>query len=283
MAVTETDICNRALQRIGAQRIADMDTDTTDPGTACASAYDHIRDEVLRSHPWNCAVERGSVIGKQTIRNITNANPGIVQMNWSPDWWVAGDLITIAGATGMIDAINTTHTVALAAGGTFELSGLDTTSYGTYTLYSATCSYAVSSWPNDEAIRYKLPTDCLRVLGLRDTDANVRKVWTVEGNFIATEAGDVTQHPTTPQLYKTTLHFAYIKQITDPDLYDPLLVSAIASRLAVELCEVLTQSNSKRELAQREYQQVMMEARRADGLEQSPTPLEEDDWILARF
>jgi len=285
VAVTETDICNRALQRIGAQRIADMDTDTTDPGTACASAYDHIRDEVLRSHPWNCAIERANVVGKQTISGITNANPGIVQFNWAPHAWVAGDLITIAGATGMSDSINTTHTVGVANPGTFTLSGLDTTSYGTYDAYSATCSYAASSWPDDDAIRYKLPDDCLRVLGLRDSDGInwSREVWTVEGNFLVTRAGAVTQNATVTSLYKTSIQFSYIKQLTDPDFYDPLLVSAVASRLAVELCEVLTQSNTKRELAQREYQQLLMDARRADGQEQSPTPLAEDDWILARY
>ena len=179
----------------------------------------------------------------------------------------------------MSDTVNTELTVVTGAGTGSLTTALDTTSLGTYDAYSATASYEAAPF-GEGVTSYKLPLDCLRVLGLYDT----REVWSVEDGLIRTAEGVTTQDKAGDlNLYTTRLPFTYIYQNTDPDTYDPLLVSAIASRLAVELCEVLTQSNTKRELAQREYQQLLMDARRADGQEQSPTPLAEDDWVLARY
>lgn len=54
------DICNRALSRIGASRITSI-TDAVKPAKACNSAYNIVRDEVIRAHPWNCTVTRASL------------------------------------------------------------------------------------------------------------------------------------------------------------------------------------------------------------------------------
>ena len=79
------------------------------------------------------------------------------------------------------------------------------------------------------------------------------------------------------------LSVRYVRREEDPNQYDSMLVSAIAARLAIELCEELTQSNTKRERALVEYEQILSRARMADGQEQSPMPFEEDDWVLARL
>ena len=60
MAGSETEICNRALRAIGAERISSLD----DAGTnaiACRDEYGPCRDEVLRAHPWNFAMTRASL------------------------------------------------------------------------------------------------------------------------------------------------------------------------------------------------------------------------------
>ena len=79
------------------------------------------------------------------------------------------------------------------------------------------------------------------------------------------------------------LSIRYVRREEDPNQWDSLLVSAVAARLAMELCEELTQSNTKREIATREYEQLLSRARMADGQEQSPMPFEEDAWINARY
>lgn len=64
--MTETDICNLALARIGAARISG--SYTSNPGDqtyasvrACQDCYALVRDRVLRSHPWNFAMARARV------------------------------------------------------------------------------------------------------------------------------------------------------------------------------------------------------------------------------
>ena len=57
---SETSICNSALTRIGAARITSL-TDDSKQARACTASYALMRDEVLRSHPWNSAISRASV------------------------------------------------------------------------------------------------------------------------------------------------------------------------------------------------------------------------------
>lgn len=55
--MTEVDICNRALGRLGEQRILTM-ADAGTSGRACQLHFEGTRDEVLRSHRWNFATTR---------------------------------------------------------------------------------------------------------------------------------------------------------------------------------------------------------------------------------
>lgn len=114
------------------------------------------------------------------------------------------------------------------------------------------------------ARRFPLPVDCLRVL-----DIAVETRWIVEGRAILTDAG-------------APLQIRYIRRVDDPNLFDPLFVEALAARLAVELCEALTQSNTKRQALLEDYGRIVERARAADGQEGLPAPLAESPWVLAR-
>ena len=54
----ETSIANLALTRLGADRITDIDTEQTENANKIRAVFDFLRDEVLRSHPWNFATQR---------------------------------------------------------------------------------------------------------------------------------------------------------------------------------------------------------------------------------
>lgn len=58
MATVESDICNRALLRVGQkQTISNLETDTTTPGALCRVLYAQCRDEVLEGFPWPFAAK----------------------------------------------------------------------------------------------------------------------------------------------------------------------------------------------------------------------------------
>lgn len=56
---TDVTICSNALQLLGDQEIDSLDPPTEgDRGKLAANLYPQVREWVLRSHPWNCAVKR---------------------------------------------------------------------------------------------------------------------------------------------------------------------------------------------------------------------------------
>lgn len=113
---------------------------------------------------------------------------------------------------------------------------------------------------------FQLPADCLRLIELRDLST---EDYVVEGRQILCN--------------EDALYIRYIRSVTDPNVYDILFVDAAACRLAFELCEALTQSNTKKDALFQEYDDSLLRAKRVDAQENPPTQFEEDDWISVRY
>ena len=56
-AQSQTDVCNSALQKVGAASIVDI-TDNSNEARQCQIAYDSNRRDELRKYPWNFALKR---------------------------------------------------------------------------------------------------------------------------------------------------------------------------------------------------------------------------------
>src|SRR4051812_14590513 len=54
---SQVEICNRALQKLGAKRIAAITEDSVN-GRACNLAYTAVLESELQDHPWSFAIER---------------------------------------------------------------------------------------------------------------------------------------------------------------------------------------------------------------------------------
>lgn len=115
------------------------------------------------------------------------------------------------------------------------------------------------------ARQFQLPGDCLKVVAVHP-----RADWKIEGRKVLTDQA-------------APLRMTYVKQASDPSEFDSLFVEAFAARLASELCESLTQSNTKKRMALEDYSQSIRRARRADAIEGTPDALEETSWIRSRF
>jgi len=56
---TGVSICSNALLMLGSQTINDFaDQLNLDRAKLCANLYPTVRDDMLRSHPWNCCIKR---------------------------------------------------------------------------------------------------------------------------------------------------------------------------------------------------------------------------------
>jgi hypothetical protein len=128
------------------------------------------------------------------------------------------------------------------------------------------------------ARQFQLPNDCLKVLEVGtfypgvDTSDYIQtdnSEYAVEGNAVLTNL-------------EAPLNLRYVKQVTDPTLFDSLFVEAFACRLAAELAETLTESGSKKEMAWREYDRAKSEAIRANSIERPPHKVADDTWVVSR-
>lgn len=118
----------------------------------------------------------------------------------------------------------------------------------------------------DYLYQFPLPTDCLRVL--RPATPNLD--WRIEGRYILTNDGD-------------TLYLRYLADITDATQWDASFYNVVSAALAIDLCERLTQSNTKKQQLIGEYNEAVKLARRVNAFETGPTDAPVDNWTLARL
>ena len=63
---SKVDICNSALRKLGVERINSL-TEDNSRAKICNDRYEIIKKEVLRSHPWKCAIKRTSLAALTTV------------------------------------------------------------------------------------------------------------------------------------------------------------------------------------------------------------------------
>lgn len=117
---------------------------------------------------------------------------------------------------------------------------------------------------------YPLPSDFLRLL---PPDAQYHSNdldWKIEGDAIVTGES-------------APLNIRYVARIEDPNLMDALFREALALRIAKELCEELTQSNTKYQLVEQDYRAALREAMNTNAIEQPVQDPPEDTWITVRL
>lgn len=120
------------------------------------------------------------------------------------------------------------------------------------------------------AYSYTQPSDCLRVLDPYPFDDFADRDWQIEGRKIYTDM-------TAP------LEIRYIKDVTEANTMDALFREALAARIAIELCEQLTQSNTKKEALKAEYKEIIATARKVNAFEKIAQTPPEDSWITSRM
>ena len=64
------DICNSALNMIGASTILALSEDSK-AGRICNQRYEFVRDSVFRAHPWNCLISRQIIAADSVAPSFT--------------------------------------------------------------------------------------------------------------------------------------------------------------------------------------------------------------------
>jgi hypothetical protein len=126
--------------------------------------------------------------------------------------------------------------------------------------------------------QYQLPADFIRlipsrVLGTTVTteggiDPNID--WQIEGRFILTNDS-------------SPLKIVYLKKVTDEETFDDLFSELLVSRIAMDVCEKVTQSNTKKKDATERYVFAQKEAKKINAFERPPIDFPQSEWVLARL
>jgi hypothetical protein len=200
----DVDICNLAMQKLGAKRIAVLTEDSRN-ARSCNNCYASLRDAVMRANPWSFAITR-------TILAPSTTAPAF-----------------------------------------------------------------------DFKYAFPLPSDCLKVIKPRDNDLD----WTLERvngvRSILTNASKGSAVLPATGVTSPNLALRYIQRVTDPNQFDPIFIQALASMIAWETCEEITQSNTKKADQLNNYKYWIGEASKANAFEKVPVDPPEDTWITAQL
>jgi len=106
---------------------------------------------------------------------------------------------------------------------------------------------------------YPVPTDFLRLLGIKD------------GPGFSLEADAAAP-----------LNILYLYAVSDPGRLPPHFVEAFSSKLAFDICEDLTQSNTKKDILAQLFAADLAKAKRVNGMQKAPDAFPTFSWLAAR-
>lgn len=246
--MTQVEIANLALAKLGEAVISAVDTTTT-PGAAISRFWAPVRDQMLRRHRWNFARTRAKLEPTWvTATSVADDGNGVVEITKATHGLTTGNRVTLRdfGITG-----------------SFYITRVDN---DTYTLDDSTWTSAVVAGdytvapPFGYAYKITLPSDCLRVLeinGIEVGPSSEDADFEVEAGFISCDVDEANT--------------IYTAQITDQTKWDAQFIDAYAVRLAVELAVPLTGSMTKRQELLKEFENITMpDARLSDAVESRP-------------
>lgn len=131
--------------------------------------------------------------------------------------------------------------------------------------------------------QYQLPSDFIQLIQVGQYDPIVPLTdyrLTTESEW-AIESGDTGNVILTN--HEAPLQLRYVSRIADTTRFDSAFVEVLSCRLAVEVCEELTQSTTKKESAREDYKVAMMMAIRANAIELPPQTVQDQSWVTARL
>lgn len=242
----EVDICNRALSAIGTRSQITSLTENSPEAKNCNLLFATIRDELLRMAPWNCATNFNN-LALICAAPGTPENPDQQTTVWEkgippPPW-----SYEYAYPTDCLRPL-------------WIVPQFTTGFVGAVPITTAITGGAPTFW-NGPPVRFKVAIDQIDNAGVPSTTGHdTRVILTNQENAI----------------------LCYIKQVTNPDVWDSQLIQATVAALAGRLAIPLTGDKGLANLKLGEANSYIALARQADGNEGLTVNDVTPDWIRTR-
>lgn len=262
---TDQDICNRALGRLGEERILSL-SENTPAGRACYLHYQPTVDEVLRSHRWNFAQAR-VVLAPGTVTSLTAPTTLSATVLTTALGLIVGQSVTGTGI--LADTVITAVTPGVSFYMSNPASVVKSSNALTFGVYHEGVFQPAFGW----TYAYVLPADFIRALEINDSDEDTAGAWTIEGLRLLTNADQV--------------NLVYVKRSNNVAQWDTLFQEALVLKLASKLATTLRGSAAQVPDLLAEYERMIGPlARRVDaneGRERRPLLPLRSRFVAARY
>jgi len=256
LTAAEIALCNRALNRLGADTFASGDGSGEE--TQCEAHYEATRDALLRSTAWRFACRWSDLVQDEeddsgTATDATATTLEDTDQSWTEDEY-ADYYVYISGGkgSGQVRAItsNTADTLTVPTWGTTP----DDTS--TYEIWEN-----VPPYPWD--YQYDLPDDFLRYV----KSDPLHDRFEISGSLLRSDEDSAV--------------IQYVRQETTTTLFDPLFIEALVAALAATICMPLVHDKALYDDLVAEAELQLAEARRANRMDAKTEP-KRRTWLAAR-
>jgi len=269
--IKEADICNRALARIGSDRIRDT-IETTKQCNACRAVYEFTRDELVRMFEWNFATRHAAT------REDEDYDYAVDDGRYA---FIADDRFALTGVTG-----DTTTTLTLPGGTTIVLgdeyigrrvSGTNIRENSTITAVDDTTHTLTIDRATTGAISNVY---CyIPILKILSINYSYESMWETVGGgamkrILTEEVSSVDDSG------NNLLEIEYLHQILDPDEFDPTFTDALVLRIASKIAMIMTKDRMIVQKIESEFSAVMQNARNVASQERQVD--EHGDWWTDR-
>ncbi len=288
-STTKLQIANLALSLIGSKNLTTFGETITEEGKRINATYAFVRDEVLMEHPWSFAQKRVALVdmtrtAQDDWETITDYAVDDIVYDPTLTYYYkcliahtssALFATDLAAADWVLYTSWVTGTV-YAKGDKVYNSGIE---YACLVNHTAAALFATDLasvyWVATELVTdlddtiinvLYLPTDFLKVNKVSDSYA----VYELLGNRLLADTD--------------TLSIKYTYSNDDPTLYSAMFVTALATRLAAEVCFNLTQSKQKAQDVLEMYESIALpRAMAADSAEGTAEETDQFEWEEARL
>lgn len=285
---TKLIISNIALSLIGAKNLTTFGEVNTEEGKRINATYNSIRDEVLMEHCWSFAQKRVALVEMSRtsqddwvtatdyavddiVYDLTNAKYYKCLVANTSSAKFATDLTAVK----WVLYTNWVTSTVYAVGDKVYNSGVEYACLVNHTSGTFATDLTSVYWVATELIVdmddeitaiFYLPTDYLRYNRVSDEDAALEVI----GNRLYADTN--------------TLSIKYTYSNDDPTLYSAKFVTALATRLAAEICFNLTQSANKASDLLSRYENIdLYKAMSADSSQGSTETTSDSEWEEARL
>ena len=131
----------------------------------------------------------------------------------------------------------------------------------------------------DYLYRFLLPGDFLKIIRPPIPDLD----WVVEGNYLLSNCNNqgplwLNVYPGGSTAGTASLNLRYVADIQDPNLWAGPFYEVMQFAMALDMCEALTNSTSKKSQLTAGYRDAIEEAKTANAFENRPQDPPEDDF-----